>query len=83
MNRGYDIETITDSGKLKEIFKQAIIEAIEEKKDVVHDLLVDAMEDLSMIHAIQRGKKTGTARRKEVFDIIKRQGMKTAGSREE
>jgi hypothetical protein len=66
------MQTITDSdsGKLKEIFKQAIIEAIEEKKDVVHDLLVDAMEDLAMIHAIQEGEKTGSANRSEVFDIL-------------
>ncbi len=42
------MDTITDSGKLKEIFKQAIIEAIEEKKDMVHDLLVDAMDDLAL-----------------------------------
>jgi hypothetical protein len=66
------MQTITDSdsGKLKEIFKQAIIEAIEEKKDVVHDLLMDAMEDLAMIHAIQEGEKTGSASRKEVFDNL-------------
>jgi spore coat polysaccharide biosynthesis protein SpsF (cytidylyltransferase family) len=52
------MEITADSSKLKEIFKQAIIEAIEEKKDLVHDLLVDAMEDLAMIHAIQEGEKT-------------------------
>ena len=64
------LDTVTDSGKLKEIFKQAIIEAIEEKKDVVHDLLVDAMEDLAMIHAIQEGENSGQASRNEVFDIL-------------
>jgi len=64
------MEAITDSGKLKEIFKQAIIEAMEEKKDVVHDLLVDAMEDLAMIHAVQEGEKTGAASRDEVFNIL-------------
>lgn len=65
------METMTDSGKLKEIFKQAIIEAIEGKKDAVHDLLVDAMEYLAMIHAIQQGEKTGAASRKAVFGILK------------
>lgn len=64
------MEAITDSGRLKEIFKQAIIEAMEEKKDVVHDLLVDAMEDLAMIHAIQKGEKTGLTSRNEVFAIL-------------
>lgn len=64
------METINDSSKLKEIFKQSIIEAIEEKKDVVHDMLVDAMEDLAMLHAVQQGEKTGSASRSAVFDIL-------------
>ena len=46
----------TDNDKLKDLFKQAIIEAMEEKKDVVHDLLLEVMEDLAMIHAIQEGE---------------------------
>ncbi|MFH1673860.1 MAG: hypothetical protein ABIF87_10620 [Pseudomonadota bacterium] len=61
----------TDSGKLKEVFKQAIIEAMEEKKDLVHDLLVEAMEDLGMIRAIQRGEESETVSRDEVFNLLK------------
>ena len=61
---------ITDNGKLKEIFKQAIIEAMEEKKDVVHDLLVEAMEDLAMIHAIQEGEDSKSVSRKEVLQVL-------------
>lgn len=61
-----------DSGKLKEVFKQAIIEAMEEKKDMVHDLLVEAMEDLGMIRAIQQGEETETISRDEVFNILSR-----------
>jgi len=64
------MESFTDSGKLKELFKQAIIEAIEEKKDLVHDLLVEAMEDLAMIRAIQEGEESASASREEVFNIL-------------
>jgi len=65
------METLTnDSSKIKELFKQAIIEAMEEKKDVVHDLLVEAMEDLTMIHAIQEGEETQPVSRDEVFKIL-------------
>ncbi|MBN2061946.1 MAG: hypothetical protein JW882_16175 [Deltaproteobacteria bacterium] len=60
----------TDNDQIKEIFKQAIIEAIEEKRDVVHDLLVEAMEDLAMIHAIQDGEETDPASREEIFEIL-------------
>jgi hypothetical protein len=61
----------TNSGKLKEVFKQAIIEALEEKKDLFHDLLVEAMEDLGMIRAIQQGEESETASRDEVFSLLK------------
>ena len=64
------METSMDHGKPKEIFKQAIIEAMEEKRDVVHDLLVEAMEDLAMIHAIEQGEETGLASRDEVLGIL-------------
>ena len=65
------METLnTDNDKLKELFKQALIEAIEEKKDVVHDLLVEAMEDLAMIHAIQEGEDTDPASREEVMQVL-------------
>ena len=49
------MQVINDSEKLKDIFKQAIIEAV---------------EDATMIHAIQTGEKSGTASRADVFDIL-------------
>ena len=64
------MEPLTDNGKLKELFKQAIIEALEEKRELVHDLLVEAMEDLAMIRAIQEGEETGTVSRGKVFNIL-------------
>jgi len=76
-NRGdVDMETISDSGKLKEIFKQAIIEAIEEKKEVVHDLLVEALEDVAMIRAIQEGEDSGFVGRDEIFGILSGSNLK-------
>ena len=64
------METLIDNEKLKEIVKQAIIEAMEEKRDVVHDLLVEAMEDLAMIHASEQGEETELTSRDEVMDIL-------------
>jgi len=65
------METLpTDNGKIKELFKQAIMEAMEEKREVVHDLLVEAMEDLAMIRAIQEGEETEQVSRDEVFKLL-------------
>ena len=64
------MEALIDDNKIKNLFKQAIIEAIEEKKDVVHDLFMEAMEDLTMVRAIEEGESSGNASRSEIFDIL-------------
>ncbi len=64
------METLIDDKKIKDLFKQAIIEAIEEKKEAVHDLLVEVMEDIALVRAIQDGENSGPASRGEIFQIL-------------
>jgi len=64
------METVIDDGKIKDLFKQAIIETIEEKKDIVHDLLMEVMDDLAMIRAIEEGENSGSVGREEIFNIL-------------
>ncbi len=64
------MEALVDDIKLKNLMKQAIMEVIEEKKGAVHDLLVEVMEDVAMIRAIQEGEDSGFAGRDEIFGIL-------------
>ncbi len=64
------METVIDDERIKELFKQAIIETIEERKDIVHELLMEVMNDLAMIRAIEEGENSGNVGRKEIFDIL-------------
>jgi hypothetical protein len=64
------METLIDDKKIKDLFKQAIIETIEEKKEVVHDLLVEVMEDIAMVRAIQNGENSDSISRDDVFQIL-------------
>ncbi len=64
------METQADDIRLKNLLKQALIEALEEKKDVVRDLLMEAMEDVALVHAIQEGEDSGEAGRDEIFGIL-------------
>lgn len=59
-----------DDNKLKNLMKQALIEAIEEKRDVVQDLLVEVIEDVAMIRAIKDGEDSGLTSRDEIFGIL-------------
>jgi len=64
------METLIDDRKVKDLFKQAIIEAIQEKKEVVHDLLVEVMEDIAMVRAIHDGEDSGPVSRDDIFQIL-------------
>jgi len=64
------MEALIDDNKIKNLFKQAIIEAIEEKRDVVHDLFMEAMEDIAMVRAIEEGDSSDNVSRDEIFDIL-------------
>jgi len=64
------METLIDDQKIKNLFKQAIIEAMEEKKDVVRDLFMEAMEDIAMTRAIEEGVTTDKVSRDDVFTVL-------------
>ena len=50
--------------------EEALTEMLEEKQNLFHDLVMDAMEDITLSRAIQEGQKSGTAAKKQIFDIL-------------
>ena len=67
------MQIVIDDSKLKKLLKEAIIEAIEEKRTIFHDLIVDAIDDIAIFRAIQAGENTETVSKPEVFDILQGQ----------
>jgi hypothetical protein len=59
-----------DEGKLKDLLKTAIMEVLQERKDLVRDLLEEALEDIVLVRAIEAGEQTGTVSRDEVFKVL-------------
>ena len=64
------MQTVMDEDRLKQVFKEALVEMLEEKQNLFHDIVVEAMEDIALSRAIQKGQKSGTATKKEVFNIL-------------
>ena len=56
--------------KLKKLFKEALIEALEEKKDIFHELIAEAIEEVALVRAIQEGEKTNPVSKKEIRNIL-------------
>ena len=59
-----------DEGKLKELLKSAVIEALEERRDLIKGIVEEAIEDLALASAIERGLNTDPASRDEVFALL-------------
>lgn len=63
-------EISLDDPRLKQLFKTAVLEVLEERKDFLRDLIEEALEDIALARAIEAGHRTAEADRDEVFSIL-------------
>ncbi|EDN67091.1 hypothetical protein BGP_1558 [Beggiatoa sp. PS] len=63
-------DIIINEEQLKTIFKTAIIEVIEEKRELFQGLLEEVIEEIALVRAIEEGRQTETISREEVFKLI-------------
>jgi len=56
--------------RIKELMKQAMVEILKERRDLIYDVFAEVIEDLALINAIKEGGPTGSVTKKEVFQIL-------------
>jgi hypothetical protein len=59
-----------DERQIKDLFKQAVLELFQERRDLLYDLLAEVIEDLALANAIKEGESTETVSRAKVFRIL-------------
>jgi hypothetical protein len=57
--------------KMKEVFKIALIEAIQENKEVFYDLFSEVLEDMALSEAIKAGEKSSVVSKQQVLDALR------------
>ena len=62
--------TTLDETQMKELFKQAFVELLQEQKDLLYELVAEIIEDFALLRAIREGEDTETVRREEVFRVL-------------
>ena len=62
--------TTTDNAMLKEAFKEAIRKVVIENRELLHDVLMEAMEDVAMIRAIEEGETSEAVDKKIIPDLL-------------
>lgn len=63
-----------DNNELKALLKQALVELLAEKNQIVYDAIAEAVEEVGMIKAIQEGQASGIVDKERVFEALEREG---------
>jgi hypothetical protein len=56
--------------QLKNALKLALVEMLEERSDLLRDVLAEVMEDVALVRAIQEGEASELVSRDEVFRAL-------------
>lgn len=59
-----------DDERLKELFKTAFVEVFEQHRDLVHEAVTEAVEDIALTRAINEGAGSAPVSRDEVFAVL-------------
>ena len=60
-----------DAAALKQAVKEALAESFREQRALLHDVFVEALEDVALAEAIKEGQATKLATRKEVMKVLR------------
>ena len=58
--------------KLKKLLQSAMVEVLEERRDLVREAIVEAVEDLGLTRAIQEGAGSKTVGRDQIFRLLRK-----------
>ena len=61
---------IGEQTQIKELFKQAILELLQERKEEVYDVFLEVLEEISLTKAIEEGEQTEWVSKAEVFEAL-------------
>ena len=61
----------TPKKALKVAVKEAFAEALLEQRDLLRELMAEALEDIVLAEAIREGRRSKPAAREDVFRILK------------
>jgi hypothetical protein len=56
--------------QLKDALKLALIEVLEERSDLLRDVLAEVLEEVALVRAIQEGEASESVSREDVFRAL-------------
>lgn len=65
------MELTISEDQAKELFKQALVELLQERRDLFYDVMLDAMEEIGLANAIREGRRNEYVSEDDVLAILK------------
>jgi len=62
--------TAVEERRIKVLLKSAVVEVLEERRDLLLEAMRETLEDVAMLRAIQHGEKSGLTSRKKIFQRL-------------
>ena len=62
----------TEERRLKGLLRDAVVEVLVERRDLLRDALQESLEDTALLRAIRNGERTRLVSRKQVFRRLER-----------
>ncbi|MFQ6036270.1 MAG: hypothetical protein ACE5NM_10570 [Sedimentisphaerales bacterium] len=59
-----------DETRIKELIKLAFVELLQERKDLLYNLVAEIVEDFALARAIKEGEQTPKVSREKVFRAL-------------
>ncbi len=63
-------ELSLDETQMKDLMKTALLEIFQERRDLFQDLITEALEEMTLIKAIDEGKDSQPVSRDTIFAIL-------------
>ena len=63
-------QVLMDDAKLKALFKTALVEVLEERKDLLRGAIEEDLGDIALARAIEERRRTDEVSRGEVFSVL-------------
>ena len=64
------MESSINQDQLKDLIKAALVEVLEERQDLLQEVIAQALEDMALTRAIEEGESSELIKREEVFNLL-------------
>lgn len=64
------LESSLSETQIKDLMKAAILEIFQERRDLFQDLILEALEDIALVKAIDEGKDSEPVSRQAIFEML-------------